>query len=140
MYLNIQKLKPEAVIPTYSHEGDAGLDLVAISVDRDSSSLYWEYGTGLAVEIPHGFVGLLFPRSSISNTAHQLRNSVGVVDSGYRGEIKLRLRPDEGSHAYIVGDKVAQLLIFEVPILKLVEVEELSAAGRADGAFGSTGR
>ena len=106
MHLPFQKLHPHAVIPSYAQEGDAGLDLVAISINRNDSPLYWEYGTGLAVEIPSGFVGLLFPRSSISKTGHYLRNSVGVIDAGYRGEIKLRMQPATALDSYKVGDKI----------------------------------
>jgi dUTP pyrophosphatase len=86
MKVNIKKLDEKAVIPKYAKNGDAGLDLVAIS--RKETDNYIEYGTGLAIEIPDGFVGLLFPRSSISKMGLSLANSVGVVDSGYRGGIK----------------------------------------------------
>ena len=89
MYLKFSKLHPDAVIPYRANNNDAGVDLVATSLIKSNS--YWEYGTGLAVEIPSHMVGLIFPRSSISNTCHFLLNSVGVIDSGYRGEIKLRL-------------------------------------------------
>jgi dUTP pyrophosphatase len=91
MLVNIKKLVPEAVLPLYAKVGDAGMDLVATSVDY-SNEYYIEYGTGLAVEIPEGYVGLIFPRSSNSKKDLQLCNSVGVIDSGYRGEIKLRYR------------------------------------------------
>ncbi len=138
MHLKFKKLDKSAHLPSRSHEGDAGLDLTAVTVDK-SHERYWEYGTGLAVEIPPGMVGLLFPRSSISKTAHSLRNSVGIIDSGYRGEIKVRLSPDSSSSAYGVGDRIAQLLIMEVPLLKVVEEEELSPSQRGSSGFGSTG-
>ena len=94
MIIKVKKLHPDAVIPTYAKHGDAAMDLYATSVDYD------KYGnlvchTGLALEIPEGHVGLLFPRSSISKTALTLRNSVGVVDSGYRGEVMLKFDREE---------------------------------------------
>ena len=114
------------------------LDLVAISLKKSAG--FYEYGTGLAMEIPEGYVGLIFPRSSISKTDHYLRNSVGVVDSGYRGEIKIRMStPLLGGVEYKEGDRVAQLIIMKLPWVNLQEVEELSDTDRGDGGFGSTG-
>ena len=138
MHLKFKKLKNNASIPAYSLAGDAGLDLTATTLDKTSES-YWEYGTGLSVEIPEGCVGLLFPRSSISNTKHFLRNSVGVIDSGYRGEIKLRMSPADSSSGYRVGDRVGQLIVFEIPRMKIVEEELLSTTDRDIDGFGSTG-
>jgi dUTP pyrophosphatase len=92
MKVKIKKLHPEAIIPKYATQGDAGLDMTAVSATIDQSGYFIEYGTGLAVEIPEGYVGLLFARSSISKTSLILSNHVGVVDSGYRGEIKFRFK------------------------------------------------
>jgi dUTP pyrophosphatase len=92
MKVKIKKLHKDAEIPSYAMHGDAGLDLVAVSVTIDPTGTYIEYGTGLAVEIPEGYVGLLFPRSSLSKTKLILANHVGVIDSGYRGEIKFRFK------------------------------------------------
>ena len=92
MKVKIKKLDNAAVIPSYATNGDAGLDMTAVSCQIDESGLFIEYGTGLAVEIPEGYVGLLFPRSSVSKTTLILANHVGVVDSGYRGEIKFRFK------------------------------------------------
>lgn len=139
MYLKFKKITEEAIIPSYAKPGDAGLDLIATSLDKLNKG-YWEYGTGLAVQIPRGFAGLLFPRSSISNTAHQLRNSVGVIDSGYRGEIKVRMSPDKGESQYIIGDKIAQLIVIEAPTLKVIESDNLDCSERGLGGFGSSGR
>lgn len=156
MLVNIKKLVPEAVIPTYAKEGDAGMDLVATSVDH-SNEHYIEYGTGLAVEIPEGYVGLIFPRSSNSKKDLQLCNSVGVIDSGYRGEIKLRyrriinptpkrnfvvpiLRIKADFSCYGVGDKVGQIIIIPIPLISFNEVQKLSETVRGDGGFGSTGK
>ena len=144
MYLQFKKLNKNATIPKYANLGDAGLDLTATSVRK--TNLYWEYGTDLAVQMPKECVGLLFPRSSISKTSHCLRNSVGVIDSGYRGEIKVRMsvpsnlnEPDLNLQ-YSVGDKVAQLIIFEFPRLKIIEAKELSESSRGYAGFGSSGR
>jgi len=137
MKVKIKKLHPEAKVPTYAKEGDAGLDLVATSMKLDPG--FTEYGVGLAVEIPVGHVGLIFPRSSISAKDQQLANSVGVIDSGYRGEIKLRF-VDRGPLAYEVGDKIAQLVVLPYPKVEVEEVSELSSTDRGDGGFGSTGK
>ena len=141
MYLKVKKLQEDAVIPSRANEGDAGIDLVAVSLKKTEE--YWEYGTGLALEIPSHMVGLVFPRSSISNTPHCLRNSVGVIDSGYRGEIKLRMSvPFCESHmkAYKIGDRVGQLVIMECPLLKIVESEDLDHSERSKEGFGSSGQ
>ena len=92
MQVRVKKLHPDAVIPSYANAGDAGMDMVAISSKISDDGLYVEYGTGIAVEIPAGYVGLLFARSSISKTTMVLANHVGVIDSGYRGEIKFRFK------------------------------------------------
>ena len=138
MELKFKKLKDCAVVPSYAKKGDAGMDLVATSVTY--SDLYIEYGTDLAMEMPHGYVGLIFPRSSISKTDHYLRNSVGVIDCGYRGEIKIRMSiPALGMKQYNKGDKIAQLLIMQIPWVDIIEVSEISGSDRGVGGFGSTG-
>jgi dUTP pyrophosphatase len=138
MKLKIKKLNERAEIPFYAKDGDAGMDLVATTLVRTSK--FFEYGTDLAMEIPKGYVGLLFPRSSISKTDHFLRNSVGVIDSGYRGEIKLRMSiPALGETEYLIGDKVGQLILMKLPWVEIEEVEELSDTDRGEGGFGSTG-
>lgn len=144
--VKFRKLVPEAVTPRYAQDGDAGMDLTATSFRR--AETFIEYGTGIAVEIPSGHVGLLFPRSSITKAPQgvSLKNSVGVIDSNYRGEILVRFeypsRPDEVwiNHVPKVGDKIAQLLIVPYPTIHFEEVEELSDTNRGDGGFGSTGK
>jgi dUTP pyrophosphatase len=136
--IKFKKLNKRAEIPFYAKDGDAGMDLVATTLVRTSK--FFEYGTDLAMEIPKGYVGLLFPRSSISKTDHFLRNSVGVIDSGYRGEIKLRMSiPALGETEYLIGDKVGQLILIKLPWVEIEEVEELSYTDRGEGGFGSTG-
>tara|TARA_R110000824_G_scaffold23943_1_gene84788 strand:- start:32 stop:448 length:417 start_codon:yes stop_codon:yes gene_type:complete len=138
MYLQFKKLKEEALVPDYANQGDAGLDLTAISLKMEDG--YWEYGTGLSIEIPKGFVGLLFPRSSISKKDQFLRNSVGVIDSGYRGEVKLRMSVPAIGESYGIGEKIGQLIILEIPMLKVIEVDELDESERGAGGFGSSGK
>ena len=136
--LKIKKLNDRAKVPSYAKQGDAGIDLVATTTL--SNGYFIEYGTDLAMEIPEGHVGYIFPRSSISNTDHYLRNSVGVIDSGYRGEIKVRMSiPALGTKQYKNGDKIAQLIIMKLPGVDIEEVEELSETDRGEGGFGSTG-
>ena len=140
MNIKFKKLSENAVIPSKAHDFDAGLDLIAVSKKNDTKGRYIEYGTGLAMEIPEHCVGLIFPRSSISKTSLNLRNSVGVIDSGYRGEIKLRFGVDNDSNIeYSLYDKIGQILILEMPNLEIQEVKQLSKSSRGSGGFGSTG-
>jgi dUTP pyrophosphatase len=144
MKVNIKKLHPAAIIPTYAKEGDAGMDLVATSVISETPTQI-TYGLGIALEIPEGFVGLVFPRSSIRKTRLQLSNSVGVIDSGYRGELqatfnKIITTIENQKNDYKVGDRVCQIMIIPHPPIEMLEVNELSDTERGDGGFGSTGK
>tara|TARA_A100001201_G_scaffold143736_1_gene147057 strand:+ start:999 stop:1427 length:429 start_codon:yes stop_codon:yes gene_type:complete len=141
MKIKILKLNENAVIPKYAKPGDAGMDLTAISVDFSNLN-YLTYHTGLAIEIPEGYVGLLFPRSSVYKTGQQLTNSVGVIDSGYRGEIMLKYTRDINETertAYGPGDRVGQLIIMPYPQIQFEQVDKLSNTERGDGGYGSTG-
>ena len=142
MKVRIKRLSENAVIPSYANLGDAGLDLVATYVKVEDHNKYgfFEYGTGISIEIPEGYVGLIFPRSSISKTGLMLSNAVAVIDSSYRGEIKLRYKYVSGTASYEVGDRVAQLIILPYPIVEFEEAEELSETQRSSGGFGSTGK
>lgn len=161
MIVKIKKLVENAVVPSYAHDTDAGLDLVATSYEYKEDIDCYVYGTGLAVEIPEGYVGLIYPRSSNRKTDAYMCNHVGVIDSGYRGEVmisfKLRdsniksisqiFEPYEVGHKiaqlikpYEVGDKVAQLIIMPYPKIKFVEVDELSDSDRGENGHGSTGK
>jgi len=140
MIVKFKKLSPLAVIPRYSKPGDAGMDLTAAS-KIDNTTFQCTYGTGISVEIPEGYVGLVFPRSSIRNTELILSNSVGVIDSGYRGEIQATFIKTNGlgSWDYKIGDRIAQLIIIPYPQIEFEEVEELSQTDRGTGGFGSSG-
>ena len=137
----IKKLHPNAVIPTYAKQGDAGMDLVATEIINEET-FQITYGTGLAMEIPEGFVGLVFPRSSIRKTDLSLTNCVGVIDSGYRGELQATFRKERGvaSRKYEVGERIAQIMIIPHPDIQFEETDELSNTERGDGGFGSTGK
>jgi len=133
------KLDASAIVPKYAKPGDAGMDLYAVSQKFDDHGNY-VFGTGLAMEIPEGYVGLIFPRSSISKTAHSLRNAVGVIDSGYRGEIMMKFDINtHNSPVYDVGDRIAQIIIMPYPQIEFEEVFELADSERGSGGFGSTG-
>lgn len=138
MNVKIKKLHKDAVVPFYAKPGDAGMDLTAISESWNEDNSMVTYDTGLAVEIPKGHVGLLFPRSSVSKTTLSLTNCVGVIDSGYRGSIMLKFRYLEEGSVYSVGDRVGQLLILPYPEVTFEEVDELSETERGEGGFGST--
>lgn len=139
--VKIKKLSDNAVIPLYARHGDAGMDLVATSIISNEPNQI-TYGTGIAIEIPEGFVGLIFPRSSIRKYGLTLSNSVGVIDSGYRGEICATFYKPNSGYAgfYQVGDKIAQIIILPYPKIEFVESENLSDTERGDGGFGSTGK
>jgi len=140
MKIKIKKLHPNAVKPKYAKESDAGMDLVATEIISETPSQI-TYGTGLAIEIPDGMVGLIFPRSSIRNTGLTLSNCVGVIDAGYRGELQATFNKNGvKDDFYKVGDRVVQIIIVPHPIIQIVEVDELSESNRGVGGFGSTGK
>lgn len=140
MKIKIKKLHENAVIPTYAKHGDAGMDLTATSKSYDENNNV-VYGTGLAVEIPEGYVGLVFPRSSICKKDLFLTNSVGVIDSGYRGEIMTKFKhTDNLPVEYRVGERIAQLIIIPHPHIEFVLANELSESERGSGGYGSSGR
>lgn len=142
MKVKVKKLHENAVIPSYSKPGDAGLDLVAVSVEYNEFKNQYIYDTGLAFEIPEGFVGLVYPRSSVSKKEQRLANSVGVIDAGYRGPVKLAFdgKTRSGKNVYEIGDRVGQIIIMPYPLIELEEAEELSETSRGEGGFGSTGQ
>ena len=141
MEIKFKKLHKDAVIPTSMKNGDIGLDLTAIGVintTNKSNFGYIEYDTGIAVEIPEGYGGFIFPRSSISNTGMWLANSVGVIDNNYRGSIKCRFKAVPNTTIYNIGERIAQLVILPVVQTSLVEVKNLTKTERNDKGFGSS--
>lgn len=139
--VRVKRLHPNAVIPTYAKFGDAGLDLTITEIKEDNDSSI-SYGYGIAMEIPIGYVGLIFPRSSIRKYDLILSNCVGVIDSGYRGELmstfkKIGTFYDE---EYKVGDKGAQIIIIPIPKIKLIEADTLTDSERGTGGFGHSGK
>lgn len=138
--VKVKKLHHDSIIPNYAKQGDAGLDLTATRIINETE-LQVSYGTDLSFEIPDGYVGLLYPRSSIRKYNLLLSNSVGVIDSGYRGEIMLTFIKTNGnfSEKYNVGDRIGQIIILPYPKVKLIESNTLSDSERGHGGFGHTG-
>ena len=150
MKVGIKKLFADAKLPTKAHSDDAGFDLYAHSMDYDKDGNI-VYGTGIAFEVPKGFVGLLFPRSSNAKKDLLLSNSVGVLDSGYRGEVSFKFKifypfvshrgfTHNATNDYAIGDRIGQIIILPYPDVEFVEVSELSDSDRGVGGYGSSGR
>ena len=143
MELSVVKLRDEAVLPTRVHEGDAGLDLYACEPAHIGPGERWSVGTGVAVEIPEGHAGLILPRSGLARDhGITLPNSPGLIDSGYRGELRVLLHNTDPAEIFMVepGDRIAQLVISPVAIAEPIEAAALSDSARGDGGFGSSGR
>ena len=143
--IKVKKLSDKAIVPSFAHTTDAGLDLTATSIKYDEFDNV-VYGTSLAFAIPDNHVGLLFPRSSNAKKDLLLSNSVGVVDAGYRGEVFLKFKKtcgfidnDSGSE-YNIGDRVGQLIILPIPKVNLELVDDLDDTDRGVGAYGSSGK
>lgn len=154
--VKIKKLKENAVIPTYAKDGDFCMDLTAIDVVYDKTMDCFIYFTGLAFEVPKGYGMLIFPRSSNRKTEAYMCNHVGVIDSGYRGEVLVcfknrtntqlndvvccRELREISNPPYKIGDRIAQLCILPYPQIEFVETNELSDSERGADGHGSTGR
>ena len=142
--VKFKRIVTHAFDPEYSTEGSAGLDLRALYSRYDMENDYIEYDTGLSVEIPEGYLGLLLARSSVSKTPHILANCVGLIDSDYRGEIKFRFKnintENKDFITYEFGDKIGQLVIIPYPKISVVMSDSLTDTERNTGGFGSTGR
>lgn len=137
--IKFKKLNQNAVIPKQGTAGAAGFDLTAVSIEKNETML--KYDTGISVEIPPGYVGLVFPRSSVCKTGLSLANSVGVIDQDFRGSISFVFyRPAVCIVPYWPGDRIGQLLIVPIPAVEYVEAEELSETERGAGGYGSTGK
>jgi dUTP pyrophosphatase len=141
--LRFARLSDNAVLPTRAHEGDAGLDLYADEAAHLGPGERWSVPTGVAVEIPEGHAGLVLPRSGLAREhGIALVNSPGLIDTGYRGEIRVLLLNTDPAEVYRVsaGDRIAQLLVVPYASVEAVEVDELAESARGDGGFGSSGR
>lgn len=159
--IKFKKLDPKAVIPTYAHDGDVGMDMTAISVEYDEKKDQYIYHTGLACESERGYGLFLFPRSSNCKTEAYLTNSVGIVDSFiYRGEIQFRYKNRDRYRKgflewlagkvdteralrkapYKAGERIGQMVVFPYPQVEVWEFYELSETERGTGGFGSTGK
>lgn len=142
-HLPVKRLRPDAVVPRRAYPGDAGLDLVACEEVVIEPGERAVVGTGLAVAVPAGHAGLVVPRSGIA-ARHGISvvNGPGLIDPGYRGEVKVILLNTDRTEPFRVaaGDRLAQLVIVEVSALEPVEVAELDATERGDGGLGSSGR
>ena len=154
--IGVKRLRKDAVLPQFATPGSAGMDLTAVSMHYDVYGNAW-YHFGIAIEIPQGYVGLLFPRSSCANRPLSMANCVGVIDSDYRGEVTAKFKPTllfgpqllghlwallrgrEPSRTYQVGERIAQLVIVPCPQVSVTEKLELSPTSRGEGGYGSTG-
>lgn len=144
MEIKFKRLSDNAILPIRAHKGDAGMDLTCTKITttlNEAGQLMVVYHTDLAVEIPEGYVGLIFPRSSIYKKSMMQTNAVGVIDAGYRGEITVvyKITTDTIPSIYKEGERFAQLVIVPIPDITIVEATELSETDRGEGGFGSTG-
>jgi dUTP diphosphatase len=140
--LRVTRLRDDAVLPRRAYPGDAGLDLAACEPATIGPGERVVIGTGLAVAIPEGHAGLLIPRSGLA-ARHGISkvNATGLIDSGYRGELKVILLNTDRTHAFTVepGMRIAQLVVVPIPALELIEVDELPEAERGAAGLGSSG-
>jgi dUTP pyrophosphatase len=143
MQMPVQKLSEGAVLPSRAHDGDAGLDLYACEAAHIGPGERWSVGTGIALEIPDGHAGFVLPRSGLAKKhGISLVNSPGLIDSGYRGEVRVLLLNNDPADVFRVepGDRIAQLVIAPIALAEPVQAEALGASARGEGGFGSSGR
>ncbi|HSK49304.1 MAG TPA: dUTP diphosphatase [Solirubrobacterales bacterium] len=143
MELPVAKLKEEAVLPSRAHPGDAGLDLYACEPAHIGPGERWSVGTGVGVEIPEGHAGLVLPRSGLARDhGIALVNAPGLIDSGYRGELRVLLLNTDPAETFRVeaGDRIAQLVLTPIALAEPAEVESLTESPRGRAGFGSSGR
>ena len=139
--VKFKKLRKNAVAPYHATAGAAAFDLTASTMDWDTKNGVITYGTGLAFEIPEGYCGLLYPRSSIYKVGQIFPNCTGVIDSDYRGEVSMKFAyRDDPKVEYRIGDRIGQLIIMPVPKVSYVESDELSQTARGVGGYGSKGK
>jgi dUTP pyrophosphatase len=139
--LAVQRLRPDAVVPERAYSGDAGLDLTACERVVLAPGERAVVATGVAVAIPDGYAGFVQPRSGLAaRNGITIVNAPGLIDSGYRGEVRVILLNSDRDEAFVVepGMRVAQLVVLPVPELELVEVDELPTSERGARGFGSS--
>ena len=140
MQIRFKKCHPAAVMPKRATTGAAGFDLTAVSVKYGDGGKVF-YDTGIAVEIPAGYVGLLFQWSSVYKTGLMLSCCVGVIDSDFRSSISMIFNVGYGGCSpYQVGDRIGQIVFVPIPEVELVEADQLSETARGTGGYGSTGK
>ncbi|MCO5315572.1 MAG: dUTP diphosphatase [Solirubrobacterales bacterium] len=143
MRLNFRLLVDGAILPSRAHPGDAGLDLHASEAARIGPGERFAVGTGVAVEIPQGHAGLVLPRSGLARRhGISIVNSPGLIDSGYRGELQVLLMNNDPAETFLIepGDRVAQLVVVEIPTVDPEVSQELTDSERGERGFGSSGR
>jgi dUTP pyrophosphatase len=141
--LRAKRLNEEARLPERAHVGDAGLDLWACEAAHLGPGERWSVGTGIAIEVPDGHAGLVLPRSGLAREhGIALVNSPGLIDAGYRGEVRVLLLNTDPAETFriAVGDRIAQLVIAPIATVEVVEADELTETARGEGGFGSSGR
>jgi len=141
--LPVAKLKEDARLPSRAHEGDAGLDLYACEAAHIGPGERWSVGTGVGVEVPEGHAGLVLPRSGLARDhGISLVNAPGLIDSGYRGELRVLLLNNDPAETFRVepGDRIAQLVLTPIVSAEPVETGALTESVRGEGGFGSSGR
>jgi dUTP diphosphatase len=141
--LRVVRLRDDAVVPTRAHPGDAGLDLVAVSRLELAPGERGIVDTGVAVAVPDGHAGFLLRRSGLAaNHGVTVLNAPGLIDSGYRGELKVILLNTDREATFVVepGERVAQLVVLPIGLFEPLEVEQLDSTERGHGGHGSTGR
>lgn len=145
LFANCKLLHPDASLPKYAKRGDAGMDLTAVETTYDDVRKQLICSLGIAMQIPEGYVGLIYPRSSIYKKDLRLSNCTGVIDSGYRGEIKaifddISKEKDGNGNFYEAGDRVCQIILMPFPFTNFVAKDSLEDSERGTGGFGSSGQ
>lgn len=141
--LRVRRLRPDACLPTRAYAGDAGLDLYAVEAMTLAAGERASVSTGIAVEIPQGQAGLVLPRSGLAaRHGIALVNAPGLVDAGYRGEIRVLLLNTDRRESFTInsGERIAQLVLIRIETPEVAEVEELALSERGAGGFGSSGQ
>ncbi len=138
--IKFKKNHPDAKSPTYAHEGDAGFDLFSVETVTILPGERYSIDTGVAFEIPKGYVGLIWDKSGISQV-HGLKNLGGVIDSGYRGSVKVGLvNLSDKPYTFEKGHKTGQMLVQKIEVADFIEVDDLGETERGEGGFGSSGK